>query len=250
WKLGLCARAGGNKARRFMLRFVDGNVQNVLMPVSVSIYIKYANLHRAPSARALPEGREATLHERDPSRSRDRGEGLSSALAEEERPGAADTLTVERTPVRMLAVSVAVVSPIERVGWRLDREDPVDHTQRILHPRVERAADTKAHELREIEADQLRGVDRRAVTIAQLDSTAVRSVPGRWRDAYVVAAHAELAGQSGVLDIAPTVEPLVPIVGELGAVCFWFGSFDTQVNFGSIALVELRSIPGCATALA
>src|SRR5580658_6000015 len=144
------------------------------------------------------------------------------ALADEQWPAAADALPVERTAVGVLAIAVAVVAVIERAGRGLDLEDMIDHANRILHARVEGVAQPEPYQVREIQAHERGGVQALAVAIAQLHRRGALAPTIRRSDAHVVARHPDLAGKRGPFDVAPALEPLVPILGErehVGPLC-------------------------------
>ena len=77
-----------------------------------------------------------------------------------------------------------------------------------------RTGQSQPHEIGEIQAHQRRGLDLLAFAIAQQHRAAqlARFLAGG--DAHVVTGHAELLGQGAALDVAPGLEPLVPVIRQ------------------------------------
>ena len=61
-----------------------------------------------------------------------------TALAGQQRPGAADAVAVVRTAVRMLAVTVLVIPVIGDASRHLDLEQRLGDLERVLDPTIMR----------------------------------------------------------------------------------------------------------------
>ena len=138
-----------------------------------------------------------------------------SALADQQRPGAADAAAVERAAVGMLAVSVLVVAVVERAGGRLHPQHVIDHLDGVLDARVSCAAQPEPHQVGEIQADQRRGQNQLAVAVAQLHASGPdRPSDARGRCARSSRPRPACFASAVSCDVAPGFQPLVPVIRQ------------------------------------
>ena len=137
-----------------------------------------------------------------------------TTFADQQRPAAADAIAVERSSVRVLAVTILVVAVIDRSRRRHHLEHLVDHLDGVLDARVVRAAQSQAHQVGKIHAHQRRSHDRLAFAIAQLHLAGERAAALGAAQAHVVTLDADAVRQLRVAHIAPELQPLVPVIGQ------------------------------------
>src|SRR6185312_6050966 len=140
--------------------------------------------------------------------------GQVSTFADEQGPRPADTIAIERTPVRILAIAVLVVTMVDTAGRRLHLQHAIDDHERVHDARIPGAAQPEPHEVGKIHAHERASENRLAGPIAQPD------LPGQLArlvdrgDAHVVAADAQSAGLWGIAYITPTLQALVPVIRQ------------------------------------